>query len=525
VIRERAGKDSYVSAGPQACQPLAGVKERHVSNHKRPPATTTDAGRPVASDEFSLTAGPSGPVLLQDAYLNEKLAHFVRERIPDRVYHVKGGGAFGYFEVTDDVTEWTKAAFLNEVGKHTPMFVRFSIVAAEEGYPDTDRDVRGVALKFYTEEGNYDIVGNNTPVFFIRDPMKFPDFIHSQERLPDSGLRSNNMQWDFWTLSPESAHQVTILMSDRGTPRTWRHMHGYGSSTYMWENAAGKKFWVKYHLKTEQGIQNFTDSEAKAMRVEDLDATRRDLFEAIARKDYPSWRLHVQIMPYEDAATYRFNPFDLTKVWPQKDYPLIPVGRMVLDRNPENFFAQVEQAGFEVSNFVPGIGPSPDRMVLGRMFAYGDSIRYRVGPNYDQLPVNRPIDPVHNYNKDGPMRFDHHGSQPVYAPNSYGGPKADSERYREPSWFVEAGDIMRTASEAHKDDNDFVQPGTLYRDVMTPTDRDHLVTNIVAHLGDRVERFIQERAVTDYWAKVDPELGARVAQGLGIKTPQPSGRR
>jgi hypothetical protein len=291
--------------------------------------TTTDAGCPVASDEYSLTVAASGPVLLQDVYLIEKLAHFVRERVPDRVYHVKGGGAFGYFEVTADVTEWTKAAFLNEVGKRTPMLVRFSSVAGEEGYPDSDRDVRGFAMKFYTEEGNYDLVGNNTPVFFVRDPMKFPDFIHSQERMPDSGLRSNNMQWDFWSLSPESVHQVTVLMSDRGTPRDWRHMNGYSSDTYMWENAAGKKFWVKYHFKTEQGIQSFTDAEAKAMRAEDLDCHRRDLWDAIARKDYPSWRLEMQIMPYEDAANYRFNPFDVTKVWSHKDYPPITVGRFV----------------------------------------------------------------------------------------------------------------------------------------------------------------------------------------------------
>ena len=374
--------------------------------------------------------------------------------------------------------QWTKAAFLNKVGKRTPLFLRFSIVAADEGAPDTDRDVRGVAVKFYTEEGNYDIVGNNTPVFFVRDPMKFPDFIHSQLRLPDTGMRSNNMQWDFWTLSPESAHQVTYLMSDRGTPRTWRNMNFYASDTYMWENAGGKKFWVKYHFKTEQGVQNFTDAEAKAMFVEDLDYHRRDLREAIARKDYPAWRLEMQIMPFEDAANYRFNPFDVTKVWPHKDYPLIPIGRLVLDRNPDNFFAQVTQVAFEVSNFVPGIGPSPDRMVLGRMFAYGDSARYRNGPNYMQLPVNRPLNEVHNYNKDGPMCYRHNGDQPVYAPNSYGGPKADPQRYRDPSWFVEGAEIMRTAYEAHQDDNDFIQPGTLYRagddaDRSGPSSRQH----------------------------------------------------
>jgi catalase len=491
--------------------------------------TTTDAGAPVSSDEYSLTVGPGGPNLLQDAYLIEKLAHFVRERVPDRVYHVKGGGAFGYFEVTADVTPWTKAAFLNRVGKRTPMLVRFSSVAGEEGYPDTDRDVRGFAMRFYTEEGNYDLVGNNTPVFFVRDPMKFPDFIHSQERMPDSGLRSNNMQWDFWSLSPESAHQVTILMSDRGTPRSWRHMNGYSSDTYMWENPAGKKFWVKYHFKTEQGIQNMTDAEAKAMRAQELDYYRRDLWDAIGRRDCPSWRLEMQIMPYEDAADYRFNPFDITKVWPHEDYPTIPIGRMVLDRNPENFFAQIVQAGFDVANFVPGIGPSPDRMVLGRMFAYADSNRYRNGPNYAQLPVNQPRDEVHNYNKDGPMRYHHNGSQPVYAPNSYGGPKADPRRYPDPSWFVESAEIMRTAYQAHRDDNDFIQPGMLYRQVMTPTDRDHLVDNIVGHLGQGVERFIQQRAVDDYWANVDADLGARVAHGLGLAAAQrqtvPAGRR
>jgi catalase len=480
------------------------------------PNTTTDAGIPLPSDEHALTAGPAGPVLLQDYYLNEKLAHFVRERVPDRVYHVKGGGAYGYFEVTADCSKWTKAAFLSKVGKRTPLFLRVSIVAAEEGAPDTDRDVRGFAIKFYTEEGNYDVVGNNTPVFFVRDPMKFPDFIHSQERLPDTGMRSNNMQWDFWTLSPESAHQVTVLMSDRGTPRTWRHMHGYASSTYLWENAKGQKFWVKYHFKTEQGIQNMTDFESRAMRAEDLDCHRRDLWDSIVRKDYPSWRLDMQIMPFEDAAKYRFNPFDITKVWSQKDYPPITVGRMVLDRNPQNFFAEVTQVSFEVSNMVPGIGPSPDRMVLGRMFAYGDSARYRNGPNYMQLPVNRPISEVHSYTKDGPMTFSYDGGQPVYAPNSYGGPRADPRRYDDPSWFVEGAEIARTAYVAHKDDNDFIQPGTLYREVMSPTDRDHLVGNIVWHLSQGVERRIQERAVKEYWTKVDTDLGNRVAHELGM---------
>jgi len=485
--------------------------------NKQPrPVTTNDVGIPAPSDENSLTAGPGGPILLQDSYLIQKMAHFNRERVPERVVHAKGSGAFGYFEVTADCTPWTKAAFLNKVGKRTPMLARFSTVAGEQGYADTDRDPRGFALKFYTEEGNYDMVGNNTPVFFVRDPQKFQDFIHSQKRMPDTGLRSNNAQWDFWSLSPESAHQVIILLSDRGTPRTYRNMHGYSSHTYLWVNAGGERFWVQYHFKTEQGIQNFTDAEAKAMRAEDPDYHRRDLWEAIAKKDYPVWRLEMQIMPYAEAASYRFNPFDLTKVWPHADYPPITIGRMVLDRNPENYFAEIEQAAFEPANLVPGIGPSPDRMLLGRLFSYPDIHRYRIGANYNQLPVNRPINEVHSYNKDGLMRYSHSGNQPVYAPNSYGGPQAAPDRYSDPSWLVEAGEIVRTAYVAHKDDTDFIQAGTLYRQVMSPTDRDHLVSNIVGALSGGVERFIQERAISAYWAKVDPELGARVARGLGL---------
>ncbi len=459
--------------------------------------------------------GPDGPTLLQDSYLIEKMAQFNRERVPERVVHAKGSGAFGYFEVTEDVTQWTRAAFLNKVGKRTPLVIRFSTVAGEQGYPDTARDPRGFAIKFYTEEGNYDMVGNDTPVFFVRDASKFQDFIHSQKRMPDTGLQSNNAQWDFWSLSPESAHQVTILMSDRGTPRTWRHMNGYSSHTYMWINAKGERFWVKYHFKTEQGIQNFTDAEAKAMRAEDLDYHRRDLYETIQKRDYPVWRLEMQIMPFEDAATYRFNPFDLTKVWPHKDYPGITIGRMVLDRNPENNFAQIEQAAFEPSNMVPGIGPSPDKMLLGRLFSYADTHRYRIGTNYKQLPVNAPQAEVHSYSKDGSMRY-RYANQPVYAPNSYGGPQADPERYPEPSWFT-SGEIMRSAYPLRAEDNDFVQAGNLYRDVMSATDREHLVTNIVGHMSQGVERFIQERTVNNYWYPVDHELGTRVAKGLGLE--------
>jgi catalase len=483
------------------------------------PRTTTDAGIPAASDEFSLTAGADGPILLQDNYLIQKMAQFNRERVPERVVHAKGSGAFGYFEVTHDFSEYTKANFLGAVGKKTPMLARFSTVAGEQGFADTVRDPRGFALKFYTEEGNYDLVGNNTPIFFVRDPSKFQDFIHSQKRLPDTGMRSNDMQWDFWSLSPEALHQVAFLMSDRGTPRTWRHMHGFGSHTFLWVNAEGKRSWIKYHFITDQGIENFTDAEAKAMSAEDPDFHRRDLRTAIDDGQFPSWTLKVQIMPFEDAANYRFNPFDLTKVWPHGDYPLQEVGRMVLDRNPANFFAEIEQASFEPANMVPGIGPSPDKMLLGRLFSYPDAHRYRIGTNYQQLPVNRPHSPVNSYNKDGAMRYEHAGDQPVYAPNSYGGPQAAPDRYSEPGWLVEAGEIMRTAYRPHAEDTDFVQVGDFYRKALSDTDRAHLVSNIAGHLGDPdVRPQTQERAL-GLWAQVDPDLGARLRQAIGQATP------
>ena len=485
-------------------------------NEAKPPATTNDSGVPSPSDEFSLTVGPSGPTVLHDHYVVQKMQHFNRERVPERVVHAKGGGAHGFFEVIEDVTWFTKASFLARVGKRTPMFARFSTVAGEQGYPDTVRDPRGFALKFYTDEGNYDLVGNNTPVFFVRDASKFQDFIHSQKRLPDTGLRDNNMQWDFWTLSPESAHQVAILMSDRGTPRTWRNMNGYSSHTYSTINAAGERFWVKYHFKTVQGIENFTDAEANAMTAEDPDFHRRDLSDAISRGDTPEWRLEMQVMPIADAATYRFNPFDLTKVWPHADYPPIQVGRMVLDRNPANFFAEVEQAGFSPANLVPGIGLSPDKMLMGRIFSYHDTHLHRIGPNYEQLPINAPKVEVHSYNKEGRMTFNHAGAQPVYAPNSYGGPQADTDRAADLGWSVEAGELGRYAYEKHADDDDFGQPGTLYRDVMTATDRDHLVTNIVGHASNHVTDTIQLRVIA-YWSRVDTQLGARVAAGLGRK--------
>ena len=483
----------------------------------RPPATTTDSGIPAESDEYSLTVGPSGPTVLHDHYLVQKMQHFNRERVPERVVHAKGSGAHGFFEVTEDVTWFTRASFLAEPRKRTPVFARFSTVAGEQGSADTVRDPRGFALKFYTDEGNFDMVGNNTPVFFVRDATKFQDFIHSQKRQPDTGLRSNDMQWDFWTLSPESAHQVMVLMSDRGTPRSYRTMNGYSSHTYSTVNAKGERFWVKYHFKTTQGIENFTDAEAKSMVSEDPDFHRRDLFTAISMGQAPEWRLEMQVMAFEEAAGYRFNPFDLTKIWPHGDYAPIAVGRLVLDRNPSNFFAEVEQAGFSPANLVPGTGLSPDRMLMGRVFSYHDTHLHRIGPNYEQLPINAPRLEVHSYNKDAAMAYRHAGSQPVYAPNSYGGPEADPARAGTVAWTVQSGELVRSAYEKHSEDDDFGQAGTMYRTVMSDSDRDHLVANIVGHASDNVSEPIQMRVVA-YWASVDPELGARVAAGLSLDT-------
>jgi catalase len=483
-----------------------------MSDEQQRPITTTDSGIPASSDERSLTVGEQGPTVLHDHYTVQKMQHFNRERVPERVVHAKGSGAHGFFETTEDVSQYTKAD-LFQPGRRTPMFARFSTVAGEQGSPDTARDPRGFALKFYTEEGNYDLVGNNTPVFFIRDASKFSDFIHSQKRLPDTGMRSNDMQWDFWTLSPESAHQVTILMSDRGTPRSYRHMNGYGSHTFSWVNAGGEKFWVKYHFKTAQGIESLTEAEAVQMASEDPDAHRRDLRRAIDAGEAPEWRLEVQVMPFEDAAGYRFNPFDLTKVWPHGDYPPIQVGRMVLDRNPEHFFAEVEQSGFSPSNLVPGIGLSPDKMLMGRIFSYHDTHLHRIGANYEQLPVNSPKSPVNSYNQDGPMTYHHSGDQPPYAPNSYGGPVADPTQGADLTWSVEGDEIGRYANAVHAEDDDFGQAGTLYRETMDDTDRDHLVENVVGHASAGVTPAIQDRVV-EYWANVDAELAARVASGL-----------
>ena len=472
--------------------------------------TTTDAGIPVASDEHSLTVGPDGPILLQDHYLIEQMANFNRERIAERQPHAKGSGAFGYFEVTKDLSAYTKAAVF-QPGTKTDTLIRFSTVAGERGSPDTWRDPRGFALKFYTSQGNYDIVGNNTPVFFLRDPMKFQHFIRSQKRRADSNLRDHDMQWDFWTLSPESAHQVTWLMGDRGIPKTWRNMDGFSSHTYMWVNARGERFWVKYHFKTDQGIEFLTQAEADRIAGEDADYHQRDLFDAIKRGDYPSWTLKMQIMPFEDAKTYRFNPFDLTKVWPHADYSLHEVGRLTLNRNPTDFHTEIEQAAFEPNNLVPGIGLSPDKMLLGRVFSYADAHRARMGVNYKQIPVNRPKAPVHSYSKDGAMRVEN-VSDPVYAPNSKGGPKADSEHHRPDYWHAD-GDLVRSAYTLRADDDDWSQPGTMVREVLDDAARERLVGNIAGHLLEGVTEPVLQRAF-QYWRNVDKTLGDRVEQAV-----------
>ncbi|MBM3956760.1 MAG: catalase, partial [Gemmatimonadetes bacterium] len=421
-------------------------------------------------------------------------------------------GAHGYFEVTHDVTKYTRAAFLSEVGKRTEVFARFSTVGGEKGSADSERDPRGFAVKFYTEEGNYDFVGNNTPVFFIRDPLKFPDFIHTQKRHPAKNTKDPDMFWDFLSLTPESAHQVTILFSDRGTPRSYRHINGYSGHTFMWYNAGGEYYWVKIHFKTDQGIQNLTRQEATRLAGEDPDYATRDLYQAIERGEYPSWSVYAQIMTPEQVRRYRFDSFDITKVWRHADAPLNPVGRMVLDRNPVNYFAEVEQSAFSPGNLVPGIGPSPDKMLQGRLFSYHDTHRHRLGPNYHLLPINAPrAAPMTSYQRDGAMRVDDGGGAgPNYYPNTFGGPAPDATVAAPP---IDVSGMAARHAYTLTDD-DFVQPGDLYRKVMTGKDREHLVGNIVAHLGGAQKR-IQLRQTALFW-KADPDYGRRVAEGLKL---------
>ncbi len=473
---------------------------------------TTAFGIPVGDDLNSQTAGERGPVLMQDVHLLEKLAHFDRERIPERVVHAKGAGAGGYFEVTADVTKYTKAKFLSEIGKRTDVFVRFSTVGGEKGSADAARDPRGFAVKFYTEEGNYDMVGNNTPVFFIRDPLKFPDFIHTQKRHPATNLPDPDMFWDFLSLTPESIHQVTILFSDRGTPSSYRHMNGYSSHTFKWYNEKGEYFWVQYHFKTDQGIKNLTREEATRISGDDPNHTTRDLYEAIERGDYPSWTLEMQILKPEQAKDFRWDIFDITKVWPHGEVPPIKIGKLVLNRNPVNYFAEVEQAAFSPGNLVPGIAASPDKMLQARLFSYHDTHIHRLGPNYHMLPVNAPKNaPENSYQRDGFMRFDTNGGGgPNYWPNSFGGPAPDPGALEPP--FEVSGQAARTPY-THPN-NDFIQAGNLYRDVMADQGRKNLVGNIVDHLSGAQKR-IQLRQTALFY-KADKEYGSRVAEWLEL---------
>ncbi|MDR1763777.1 MAG: catalase [Dysgonamonadaceae bacterium] len=471
---------------------------------------TTAAGAPVADNQNIQTAGPHGPALLQNAWMMEKLAHFNRERIPERIVHAKGSGAHGTLTITGDITAYTKAAIFSKIGKKTPVFLRFSTVAGERGAADTERDVRGFAMKFYTEEGNWDLVGNNTPVFFIRDPIKFPDFIHTQKRDPKTNLRSNTAAWDFWSLNPESLHQVMILMSDRGIPANLRQQHGFGSHTFSFINAKNERFWVKFHFKSLQGIKCLTNAEAAQIVANDREASQRDLFEHIEKGDFPKWRMCVQIMKEEEAKTYRFNPFDLTKVWSQKDYPLIEVGILELNRNPENYFAEVEQAAFAPTNLVPGIGWSPDKMLQGRLFAYTDAQRYRLGVNFESLPVNAPHCPVHNYHRDGAMRFDGNGGGSVnYEPNSFGGPVQDLSQ-KEPPLKIE-GDAY---AYDHRIDKDYyTQPGDLYR--LVPEDEKKRIASNAAEAMDGVPENIRIRAIARFY-QADERCGTEIAANLNI---------
>ncbi|MCS4506044.1 catalase [Arhodomonas aquaeolei] len=471
---------------------------------------TNAAGAPVADNQNSKTAGPRGPVLMEDYHLLERMAHFNRERIPERVVHAKGAGAYGTFRVTADITDYSRASVFSTVGKETPVFVRFSTVAGEKGSADSVRDPRGFAVKFYTDEGNWDLVGNNTPVFFIRDPLKFQDFIHSQKRHPRTGMRDNTMQWDFWSLSPESLHQVVWLLGDRGLPASFRNMNGYGSHTFSFWNERGERFWVKFHIKTRQGIRCLTEAQGATIAGETPDYHTQDLFAAIEDGDYPKWTVYVQIMPEADAESYHVNPFDLTKVWPHADYPLIEVGELELNRNPDNYFAEVEQAAFEPSNLVPGIGASPDRMLQARLMSYADAHRYRLGVNYAHIPVNRPRVEAHTYHRDGYMRTDgNYGAAPNYEPNSFGGPQEDPS-VAEPPLRI-SGDAGRYD---HREGNDdYTQAGELYR-LMSADEKDRLVSNIVGHIGV-VPVEIQRRQLP-HFHRADPELARRIAEGLGL---------
>lgn len=479
---------------------------------------TTASGRPYIDHEDSLTAGPRGPILLEDYILHEKMAHFNRERIPERVVHAKGSGAHGTFTVTNDISKYTKAKLFNEIGKQTPVFLRFSTVGGEKGSADSERDPRGFALKFYTEDGNWDLVGNNTPVFFIKDPKKFSDFIHTQKRDPRTNMKSPTMVWDFWSLNPESLHQVMILMTDRGTPNGYRHMNGYGSHTFSMINSNNERHYVKFHFKTAQGIQNLTGKQADEMRSKDMDFAQRDLYESIENRNFPKWNLKIQVMTEEQSKTYHINPFDLSKVWPHGDFPLIDVGVLELNQNPNNYFQDVEQAAFAPAHIVDGIGFSPDKMLQGRLLSYPDAQRYRLGANYEQIPVNRCPFATNNYQRDGQMRIDGNGgSNPNYYPNSFDNIQTDSS-YREPATQLDSVIADRFDRNAEGENDHYTQPGNLFR-LLSQQDKENTINNIVGAMngidGPKREEIINRQLC--HWFRADVNLGMAIAKGLNIQ--------
>jgi len=479
---------------------------------------TTASGIPYTENENSMTVGPRGPILLQDFILHEKMAHFNRERIPERVVHAKGTGAFGKFTITHDITKYTKAKLFSKIGNECRVFVRFSTVGGEKGSADTERDPRGFAIKFYTEDGNWDLVGNNTPVFFIKDPKKFGDFIHTQKRDPRTHLKSPTMMWDFWSLNPESLHQVMILFSDRGTPYSYRHVNGYGSHTFSLINTKNDRIWVKFHVKTLQGIKTFTGPEAEAMKAKDMDWAQRDLVEAIERKEFPKWAMKVQLMTNDQAKKFRWNPFDLTKIWPHAEFPLMDVGVMELNEIPSNYFRDVEQSAFAPAHVVDGIAYSYDKMLQGRLLSYPDTHRYRLGANYEQIPVNQPVNQVNNYERDGHMRVDSNGDdKPNYSPNSFDDIVADKS-YKAPAQKLDS-DIAYSFERNENDDDHFTQPGWLFRKVMTDQQRQNTIHNFVSsmsQIGTHKREDIIQRQLGHFY-KADKGLALKVADGLGIE--------
>lgn len=479
---------------------------------------TTASGIPYYYNEDTQSVGARGPLLLQDFILHEKMAHFNRERIPERVVHAKGSGAFGTFTVTHDISKYTRAKLFNEIGKQTRVLVRFSTVGGEKGSADTERDPRGFAVKFYTEDGNWDLVGNNTPIFFIKDPKKFSDFIHTQKRDPYTNCKSPTMVWDYWSLNPESLHQVMFLFSDRGTPYGYRHMNGYGSHSFSFINQNNERFWVKFHFKTAQGIRNFTAEEANHMKSVDMDFSQRDLLEAIDKGKFPKWNVKVQIMTEEEAKTYKYNPFDLTKVWSHKDFPLIDVGVMELNENPWNYFASIEQSAFAPAHVVDGISYSPDKMLQGRILSYPDAHRHRLGANYEQIPVNRCPYAVNNYERDGQMRVDDNGgNKPNYFPNSFDNIKAD-EAYQQPSWNLDTVVADWYSRNGDGENDHYSQPGIFYREILSTDDKKSLVNNIVSALkgveGAKRSEILNRQLC--HFFRADIGFGMAVAQGLGI---------